>query len=358
MAKEIKFKEEARKKLVNGANIVADTVKVTLGPKGRNVVLQKQHGEPTIVNDGVTIAKDVILEDVLENAGAKLVIQASSKTNDTAGDGTTTACILSQAIINEGIKFLTAGSNPIELKNGMKDAVKEAIEELKKLSIPIETTEQIKNVATISAGGDNEIGSIVSEAFEKVGSNGIVTVEEGKDFGLDLSVVEGMAYDKGYTSPYWITNLEKSIVEYKDCYVLITNGKISNPKDIEQILIPCIQNQKPLLIIADAVDGQAFATLVLNKLQGALKVVVTGTPGFGENKTGMLKDIGILTGANYIDTEIKPLNQIQMIDLGIAKNVTITADTTSIVTDSQYSPKVKQRIEELKAQLDILPRAI
>lgn len=352
MAKEVKFKEDARSSLVKGANIVADAVKVTLGPKGRNCVLQKQYGEPQIVNDGVTIAKDVILEDPLENAGAKLIIQASSKTNDTAGDGTTTACILAQAIINGGIKMLAAGANPVQLKKGIKNAVNEACTALKGYSKAITTDEELKHVATVSAGGNEEIGSLVAEAFAKVGTNGIVTVEEGKTLGLDLNVVEGMAYDKGYTTPYWITNPEKQTTEFVKPYVLVTNARIVEVATIEKIAAFCIEKQAPLLIIADSVDGEALATLIVNNLRRTIQVAITGTPGFGEAKVGMLKDIALLTGATYVDDSITPLRNCTASVLGKATKVTLTADTTSIVNEDADKKAIEERINEIKVTLE------
>lgn len=352
MAKEIRFKEDARAKLVKGANIVADSVKVTLGPKGRNVVLQKQYGEPQIVNDGVTIAKDVILEDCLENAGAKLVIQASSRTNDSAGDGTTTACILTQAIVNEGIKLVAAGSNPIQLKRGIKTAVDDATRYLKTKAKQIETTEELKHVATVSAGGDEEIGSLVAEAFEKVGTDGIVTVEEGKNFGLELNVVDGMAYDKGFSSPYWMTNVEKQTADYTDALVLVTNARITEIETIKSIIEHSARDRRPLLIIADTVDGEALATLVVNKMRGTLQVVCTGTPGFGDAKEGMMKDIALLTGATYIDDSITPLRTCGPEVLGMATKIEVTADTTSIVNENSDKDAIEQRIKEIKTTLE------
>lgn len=352
MSKEIKFKESAREKLIKGANTVADAVKVTLGPKGRNVVLQKQYGEPQIVNDGVTIAKDVILEDCLENAGAKLVIQASSKTNDTAGDGTTTACILTQAIINEGNKLITAGSNPIQLKRGIKEAVNTAVDYLKSKSKKIETAEELRHVATVSAGGDAEIGSLVAEAFEKVGTDGIVTVEEGKNFGLELSVVDGMAYDKGFSSPYWMTNLEKQLVEYTNALVLVTNARITEIETIKPFIEYSARNRLPLLIIADTVDGEALANLIVNKVRGALQVVCTGTPGFGDAKEGMMKDIALLTGAKYVDDAVTPLRTCDIDVLGAATKIEVSAETTAIVNENSNKDAIAQRIKEIKMTLE------
>ena len=353
MTKEIKFSTEARERLVNGANIVANAVKVTLGPKGRNVVLQKEYGEPQIVNDGVTIAKDVILDDYLENAGAKLVIQASSKTNDTAGDGTTTACILTQAIVNGGIKAITAGSNPVQLKRGIKRAVKECVNYLPTITKQVNTNEELNHVATISAGGDKEIGKIVSDAFEKVGIDGIVTVEEGKTFGLELNVVEGMAYDKGYTQPYWITNTDKQQTEFKDAYVLITDKRITETSTIKPLLEYIAREQRPLLIIAEAVEGEALATLVMNNnYRKVLSVAVTGTPGFGDAKKGTMEDIALITGAKYVDSQITPLEHCREDVLGVANKVIITADTTSIVADKANEDTIKARVSELKNSLE------
>ena len=353
MAKEIKFKEDARAKLAKGANIVAEAVKVTLGPKGRNVVLQKQYGEPQIVNDGVTIAKDVILEDALENAGAKLVIQASSKTNDTAGDGTTTACILTQAIVNGGLKLVASGANPMLLKRGIKDAVDTAVRALKTYAKPIASAEELKHVAIVSAGGNEEIGNLVAEAFAKVGDNGIVTVEEGKNFGLELNVVEGMAYDKGFTSPYWITNAEKQTVEFKDAYVLVTNARITETNNIKHILEHVARDQRPLLIIAEAVEGEALATLIVNNnMSKRISVAVTGTPGFGEAKEGIMQDIALLTGATYIDDAVTPLRTCSIDALGFTTKVFMTADTTSIVNDKVDKAAIEERIKTLKNDLE------
>lgn len=353
MAKEIRFKEDAKSKLVNGANIVANAVKVTLGPKGRNVVLQKEYGDPQIVNDGVTIAKDIELEDKLENAGAKLVIQASSKTNDTAGDGTTTACVLTQAIVNEGIKLVTAGVNPIELKKGIKLAVDDAVEHLKSKAKKIESTEELRHVATISAGGNSEIGNLVAEAFSKVGTDGIVTVEEGKQFGLDLNVVEGMAYDKGYTSPYWITDVDKREVNFTEPYILVTNARITELMVIKDILEKCAKEQRPLLIIAEAVEGEALATLIVNNsMRKVLSVAVTGTPGFGDAKEGMLRDIALLSGATYVDDSVTPLKDCNESILGKVTKVTITADTTSIVAEDADKDAIQQRIHEIKTTME------
>lgn len=353
MAKEIKFNEDARAKLAKGVNTVADAVKITLGPKGKNCLLQKQYGEPQIVNDGVTIAKDVILEDVLENAGAKLVIQASSKTNDLAGDGTTTACILTQAIVNGGLKLVASGANAVQLKRGIKYAVDSAISYLKPNAKQIETSDELKQVATISAGGNEEIGKLVAEAFDKVGTNGIVTVEEGKQFGLNLDVVEGMAYDKGFTSAYWVTDVEKQITEFKDAYILVTNARITQTQQIKAILEHCAREQRPLLIIADTVDGEALATLVVNSsMRKIVQVAVTGTPGFGDAKEGIMRDIALLTNGTYIDDNITPLTNVSIDSLGTATKVTLTADTTSIVNDKVDKAAIEQRVAELKTQLE------
>lgn len=352
MAKEIRFKEDAREKLVKGANTVANAVKVTLGPKGKNVLLQKQYGEPQIVNDGVTIAKDVILEDPLENAGAKLVIQASSKTNDTAGDGTTTACVLAQSIVNGGLKLIAAGANAIQLKKGIKNAVNEACTILAGKSKAITTDEELRHVATVSAGGDAEIGSLVAEAFSKVGTEGIVTVEEGKQFGINLDVVEGMAYDKGFTSPYWVTNVEKQIAELKDAYILVTNARITEITVIKDLVEFCAREQRPLLIISECLEGEALATLVVNKLRGTIQIAATGTPGFGEAKEGMLKDIALLTGATYVDDSVTPLRNCSLDILGTATTVTLTSDTTSIVNENADKDAIAERIKEIKTTLE------
>lgn len=352
MAKDIRFKEDARAKLVKGANTVADAVKVTLGPKGKNVILQKQYGEPQIINDGVTIAKDVILEDPLENAGAKLVIQASSKTNDTAGDGTTTACILTQAIVNEGMRLIAAGANSIQLKRGIKNAVNEACTILAGKSKAITTDEELRHVATVSAGGDTEIGNLVAEAFSKVGTEGIVTVEEGKQFGINLDVVEGMAYDKGFTSPYWVTDQEKQVAELKNAYVLVTNARITEISTIRSIVEDCAKQQRPLLIISECLEGEALATLVVNKLRGLIQVAATGTPGFGDAKEGMLKDIALLTGATYVDDSVTPLRNCDTDILGTATKIILTSDTTSIVNENVDKDAIAERIKEIKVTLE------
>lgn len=352
MAKDIRFKEDARAKLVKGANTVADAVKVTLGPKGKNVILQKQYGEPQIINDGVTIAKDVILEDPLENAGAKLVIQASSKTNDTAGDGTTTACILTQAIVNEGMRLIAAGANSIQLKRGIKNAVNEACTILAGKSKAITTDEELRHVATVSAGGDTEIGNLVAEAFSKVGTEGIVTVEEGKQFGINLDVVEGMAYDKGFTSPYWVTDAEKQVAELKNAYVLVTNARITEISTIRSIVEDCAKQQRPLLIISECLEGEALATLVVNKLRGLIQAAATGTPGFGDAKEGMLKDIALLTGATYVDDSVTPLRNCDMDILGTATKIILTSDTTSIVNENVDKDAIAERIKEIKVTLE------
>lgn len=352
MAKEIKFKEDARVKLAKGANTVADAVKVTLGPKGRNVVLQKQYGEPTIVNDGVTIAKDVILEDLLENAGARLVIQASSKTNDTAGDGTTTACILTQAIVNGGLKLVASGVNPILLKRGIKAAVSDATSFIKNNAKQVETAEELRHVAVVSAGGNEEIGQLVAEAFDKVGTDGIVTVEEGKNFGLELNVVDGMAYDKGYTSPYWVTNPEKQIVEFKEPYILVTNARITETSQIKHILEKTAREQRPILIIAEVVDGEALATLVVNNMNRVISAAVTGTPSFGDAKQGILEDIAIMTGAKFVDDSITPLKNCGIDVLGTATKVVLTSDTTSIVNDNADKDAIAKQINVIKSDLE------
>lgn len=352
MAKEIKFKEDARVKLAKGANTVADAVKVTLGPKGRNVVLQKQYGEPTIVNDGVTIAKDVILEDLLENAGARLVIQASSKTNDTAGDGTTTACILTQAIVNGGLKLVASGVNPILLKRGIKAAVSDATSFIKNNAKQVETAEELRHVAVVSAGGNEEIGQLVAEAFDKVGTDGIVTVEEGKNFGLELNVVDGMAYDKGYTSPYWVTNPEKQIVEFKEPYILVTNARITETSQIKHILEKTAREQRPILIIAEVVDGEALATLVVNNMNRVISAAVTGTPSFGDAKQGILEDIAIMTGAKFVDDSITPLKNCGIDVLGTATKVVLTSDTTSIVNDNADKEAIAKQINVIKSDLE------
>ncbi len=303
MAKEIKFREESRRALERGVNKLADTLKVTLGPKGRNVVLDKKYGSPLITNDGVTIAREIELEDVYENMGAQLVKEVSTKTNDVAGDGTTTATLIAQAIIREGLKNVAAGANPMIVKKGIYKAVEVAVEELQKISKPIDSKEATAQVGAISAA-DDEIGALIADAMEKVGKDGVITVEESKSMGTNLSVVEGMEFDRGYLSPYMVTDTEKMEAVYNDAYILITDRKINNVQDILPLLEEIVQQGRKLLIIAEDIEGEALATLVVNKIRGTFECVAVKAPGFGDRRKAMLEDIATLTGGTVISEEL------------------------------------------------------
>lgn len=297
MAKEIKFSEDARNAMLRGVDALANAVKVTLGPKGRNVVLEKKFGSPLITNDGVTIAKEIELNDNFENMGAQLVAEVASKTNDIAGDGTTTATVLAQAMIREGLKNVTSGANPMIIRKGMEKATKVAVEELKKISNPIESSESIAQVAAVSSGSE-EIGKIISEAMDRVGNDGVITVEESRGLETELDVVEGMQFDRGYASPYMATDTEKMVAELEDPYILITDKKISNIQEVLPLLEQVVQQNKPILIIAEDVEGEALATLVVNKIRGTFNAVAVKAPGFGDRRKAMLEDIAILTGGD------------------------------------------------------------
>ncbi len=352
MAKEIKFREDARKAMERGVNQLADTVKITLGPKGRNVVLDKQYGAPLITNDGVTIAREIEFEDRFENMGAQLVKEVATKTNDVAGDGTTTATLLAQAIIREGLKNIAAGANPIQLKDGIRGAVEVVVDEIKKFSVPIETKEAIAQVASISAG-DEKIGELISEAMEKVGKDGVITVEESKSTGTTLKTVEGMQFDRGYVSPYMVTDSEKMTAELDSPYILVTDRKITNIQDILHLLEEIVQSGRPLLIIAEDIEGEAMATLVLNKLRGTFNVVAVKAPGFGDRRKEMLQDISILTGATVISEELGYDIKESTIDmLGSASSVKIDKDSTVIVNGEGNKDALKDRINQIKAQIE------
>jgi len=352
MAKQIKFSEEARRSMVNGVNTLADAVKVTLGPKGRNVVLEKKFGSPLITNDGVTIAKEIELEDPFENMGAKLVAEVASKTNDVAGDGTTTATVLAQAMINEGLKNVTSGANPMIIRKGIEKATKRAVEELKKISQPIEGKESIAQVAAISSA-DEKIGELIAEAMERVGNDGVITIEESKGFETELEVVEGMQFDRGYVSPYMVTDSDKMEAVLENPYILITDKKISNIQEVLPILEQVVQQSKPLLIIAEDVEGEALATLVVNKLRGTFNAVAVKAPGFGDRRKAMLEDIAILTGGEVISEDIGlELKNAQISQLGRASKVVVTKDDTTIVEGAGDSEKIKSRINQIKAQLE------
>lgn len=351
MAKQILFNEDARRALGKGVDALANAVKVTLGPKGRNVVLDKKFGAPTITNDGVTIARDIELEDPFENMGAQLVKEVATKTNDVAGDGTTTATLLAQAMIQEGMRNVAAGANPMILKRGIEKAVAKLVEEIKKRSISVSDKESIAQVASISAG-DEEVGKLIAEAMEKVGKDGVITVEESKTMGTQLSVVEGMQFDRGYISPYMATDAEKMEAVMSEPYILITDRKIASIQEMLPVLEKVVQAGKELLIIAEDVEGEALATLVVNKLRGTFKAVAVKAPGFGDRRKAMLQDIAVLTGANVISEDVgRKLDSITMEDLGTARQVRVTKDETTIVEGHGDPQAIKDRIAQIKAQI-------
>ncbi|MGH0432589.1 chaperonin GroEL [Bacillus mycoides] len=352
MAKDIKFSEEARRSMLRGVDTLANAVKVTLGPKGRNVVLEKKFGSPLITNDGVTIAKEIELEDAFENMGAKLVAEVASKTNDVAGDGTTTATVLAQAMIREGLKNVTAGANPMGLRKGIEKAVIAAIAELKTISKPIEGKSSIAQVAAISAA-DEEVGQLIAEAMERVGNDGVITLEESKGFTTELDVVEGMQFDRGYASPYMITDSDKMEAVLDNPYILITDKKISNIQEILPVLEQVVQQGKPLLIIAEDVEGEALATLVVNKLRGTFNVVAVKAPGFGDRRKAMLEDIAILTGGEVITEELgRDLKSATIESLGRAGKIVVTKENTTVVEGIGNSQQIEARIGQIRAQLE------
>ena len=352
MAKEIKYAADARKALENGVDKLADTVKVTLGPKGRNVVLDKSYGAPLMTNDGVTIAKEIELEDSFENMGAQLVKEVATKTNDVAGDGTTTATVLAQAMINEGMKNLAAGANPIILRKGMKKATDTAVDAILKMSSKVSGKEQIAKVAAISAG-DEEVGQMVADAMEKVSNDGVITIEESKTMQTELDLVEGMQFDKGYISAYMATDMDKMEANLENPYILITDKKISNVQEILPILEEIVKTGKSLLIIAEDVEGEALTTLIVNKLRGTFNVVAVKAPGYGDRRKEMLKDIAILTGGQVISSEIGlELKDTTMEQLGQAKSVTIKKESTVIVDGEGNKDDIKDRVEQIKKQIE------
>lgn len=352
MAKDIKFSSDARKGLEAGIDKLANAVKVTLGPKGRNVVLDKAYGAPTITNDGVTIAQDIELEDRFENMGAQLVKEVATKTNDVAGDGTTTATVLAHAIIKEGLKNLAAGANPVVLQKGLKKATDEVVDYIKENSREVEDKQAIENVGTISSA-DPEIGKFIADAMEKVGNDGVITVEESKTTDTYLDVVEGMQFDKGYLSPYMATDNEKMIADLDDPYILLTDKKISNIQEILPLLEEVVQASKPLLIIADDVDGEALTTLILNKLRGTFNVVAVKAPGYGDRRKAMLEDIAILTGATVVSEELgMDLKDTAMDMLGSAKKVKVDKDNTTIVEGKGDKANLEERVETIRKQID------
>ena len=352
MAKMIQFGEEARRAMQSGVDKLANTVKVTLGPKGRNVILDKKFGSPLITNDGVSIAREIELEDPYENMGAQLVKEVATKTNDVAGDGTTTATLLAQAIIREGLKNVTAGANPILIRNGIKKAVDVAVEEIKNISKPVAGKEDIARVAAISAA-DEEIGTLISEAMEKVGNEGVITVEESKSMGTELDVVEGMQFDRGYVSPYMATDTEKMEALLDNPLILITDKKISNIQEILPILEQIVQNGRKLLIIAEDVEGEAMATLVVNKLRGTFNCVAVKAPGFGDRRKEMLQDIAILTGGEVISEELgRDLKEVTLDMLGQAESVKVTKESTTIVNGKGEKSLIQERIGQIKVQIE------
>ena len=350
--KELKFDEEARRALERGVNTLADAVKVTLGPKGRYVVLDKKFGAPTITNDGVTIAREIELEDVFENQGAQLVREVATATNDVAGDGTTTATVLAQAIVREGLRNVAAGANPIALKRGIEIAVEQVVADLQKQSKEISGKEDIARVATISAR-EREIGDVISDAIEKVGKDGVVNVEEGQTFGLELEFTEGMQFDKGYLSPYMITDAERMEAVLEDPYILVANQKIGAVKDLLPVLEQVIQSGKPLLIVSEDVEGEALATIVVNKLRGTFTAVAVKAPGFGDRRKRMLEDIAILSGAEVITEEMGlKLENTKLSQLGKARRVVIDKDSTTIIDGAGASDGIKARIKQLKSEIE------
>lgn len=356
MAKQITYSHDARQSILKGVNKLADAVKVTLGPKGRNVVLEKKFGAPTITKDGVTVAKEIELKDPLENMGAQMVKEVASKTSDVAGDGTTTATVLAQAIYREGLKLVTAGANPMYLKRGIDLAVSKAVEEIQKISKQVETNEEIAFVGAISANNDEEIGKIISQAMEKVGKDGVITVEEAKGLDTTLEIVEGMQFDRGYLSPYFVTDAERMECVLEDAKILLYEKKISNMKDLLPILEQVARQGKPLLIVSEDIEGEALATLVVNKLRGTLQVCGVKAPGFGDRRKAMMEDIAILTGGKLISEDLGiKLESVKWDDLGDAKKITVDKDNTTIVVDIS-EPKRKEaiqgRVKQIRAQIE------
>jgi len=351
--KELKFDQDARNSILSGLNILADAVKVTLGPKGRNVILEKSFGSPTVTKDGVTVAKEIDLEDKFENMGARMVREVASKTSDTAGDGTTTATVLAQAMYREGYKIVAAGANPMDVKRGIDAAVETVISELKKLSKPTKDQQEIAQVGTVSANNDETIGNIIAEAMNKVGKEGVITVEEAKGMETTLDIVEGMQFDRGYLSPYFVTDAEKMEAELEEPYILLNEKKISNMKDLLPILEQVAKSGRPFLIIAEDVEGEALATLVVNKIRGTLKCAAVKAPGFGDRRKAMLEDIAILTGGQVISEDLGvKLENVRMEDLGRARRIRIDKDNTTIVEGMGDSSALEGRVKQIRVQID------
>lgn len=352
-AKEVRFGDVARHNLVNGVNILADAVKVTLGPKGRNVVLERSYGAPTITKDGVSVAKEIELKDKFENMGAQMLKEVASKTSDVAGDGTTTATVLAQSIVKEGMRYVAAGINPMDLKRGIDKAVAATIEDLKKLSKPCSTSKEIAQVGSISANSDAEIGKIIAEAMEKVGKEGVITVEDGSGLQNELEVVEGMQFDRGYLSPYFVSSAEKQIALLENPYVLLHDKKISNIRDLLPVLEQVAKAGRPLLIIAEDVDGEALATLVVNNIRGILKTCAVKAPGFGDRRKAMLEDIAILTGGTVIAEEVGlSLEKAKLEDLGQAKRIEIGKENTTIIDGAGNAKNIEARVTQIRAQIE------
>jgi len=352
-SKEIKFSTDARSRMLRGVDILADAVKTTLGPKGRNVVLDKSFGAPRITKDGVTVAKEIELDDKFENMGAQMVKEVASRTNDTAGDGTTTATILAQAIVHEGLKSVAAGMNPMDLKRGIDSAVEKVVSEIGKMSRPVKDSDEVAQVGTISANGEAEIGNQISDAMQKVGNEGVITVEENKGLETETEVVEGMQFDRGYLSPYFITNADKMISDLDDCLILLHEKKLSSLQPMVPLLETVIQSGKPLLIIAEDVEGEALATLVVNKLRGGLKIAAVKAPGFGDRRKAMLQDIAILTGGQLISEDLgMKLENVTMDMLGTAKKISITKDETTVIDGAGEKSEIEARVAQIKAQIE------
>jgi len=352
-AKDVKFKEHARVRMIAGVNVLADAVKVTLGPKGRNVVLERSFGAPTVTKDGVSVAKEIELKDKFENMGAQMVKEVASKTSDVAGDGTTTATVLAQSIVTEGMKYVAAGMNPMDLKRGIDKAVIATIEELKKISKPCTTSKEIAQVGSISANSDDNIGKIISDAMDKVGKEGVITVEDGKSLENELDVVEGMQFDRGYLSPYFINNPDRQIAILEDPFVLLHDKKISNIRDLLPVLEQVAKAGKPLLIVAEDVDGEALATLVVNNLRGILKTCAVKAPGFGDRRKAMLEDIAILTGGTVIAEELGlKLENVALKDLGKAKRIEVAKEDTTIIDGAGKEDQIKARVTTIRAQIE------
>ena len=352
-AKQVLFGNDARSRMVNGVNVLADAVKVTLGPKGRNVVLERAFGGPTITKDGVSVAKEVELKDKFENMGAQMVKEVASKTSDNAGDGTTTATVLAQAIVDEGMKYVAAGMSPMDLKRGIDKAVAAAIEQLHSLSKPTTTSKEVAQVGALSANSDHEIGDIIAEAMEKVGKEGVITVEDGKSLHNELEVVEGMQFDRGYLSPYFINNPDKQVALLENPYLLLVEKKISNIRDLLPILEQVAKSGRPLLIIAEDIEGEALATLVVNSIRGVLKTVAVKAPGFGDRRKAMLEDIAILTGGTVISSDVGlTLEKATLAELGSAKKVEVNKESTTIIDGAGKEDQIEARVKQIRAQME------